>query len=136
QFAVKDESPIVSSNDLLNVTPYSSFYEEDGVTLAYAPTGNISSSRHPWLELEYRTRYYNRNSLNSKLYATLSLPYGITFTSEYIPRITWDRDYNHWSSRHPEWVNEGGRAERINSNSYSWQMNNILKWNKEFGDHS
>lgn len=136
QFAIKDESPIVSSDNLVNVTPYSSFYEEDGTTIAYAPTGNISSSRHPWLDLTYLDRYFNKNALNSKLYAKVILPFGITFTSEYIPRLVWDREYNHWSSAHPDWGNEGGRAERRNYSSYSWQMNNILKWNREFGQHS
>ncbi|GAA5221600.1 TonB-dependent receptor [Membranihabitans marinus] len=135
QFSTKDESPILSSNNLLNVTPYASFYEDDGVTIAYAPTGNISSSRHPWLDYVYRDRYYNRNAINTKLYATVTLPLGFTFTSEYIPRIQWDREYNHWSSDHPDWGNEGGRAERRNYSSYEWQMNNILKWNKEIGVH-
>lgn len=136
QLALKDESPVPSSTNLTNVTPYSSFYEDDGVTIAYAPSGNISASRHPWLDLEYRSQFYQLNSLASKLYATVELPLGFSFTSEFIPRIGWDRQYNHWSSEHPEWGSEGGRAERINSHLFEWQLNNILKWHKEFGNHS
>lgn len=135
QFASKDESPIRSSTNLVNVTPYASFYEEDGTTLAYAPTGNISNSRHPYLDLEYRNQLYKRNSLNSKIYANIQLPFGITFTSEYIPRLNWDRQFNHWSSAHPDWALEGGRAERRNFFIYEWQVNNILKWNKDFNRH-
>ncbi len=135
QFATKDESPINSSTNLVNVTPYSAFYEPDGVTLAYAPTGNISNSRHPYLDLEYRNRLYKRNSLNTKIYADISLPFGITLTSEYIPRLNWDREFNHWSSAHPDWALEGGRAERRNFFLYEWQVNNILKWNKDFNRH-
>ncbi|MBY5956877.1 SusC/RagA family TonB-linked outer membrane protein [Membranicola marinus] len=135
QFATKDQSPIASSTNLLNVTPYSSFYEDDGRTIAYAPTGNISASRHPWLNLVYRDRLYKLNSLNSKIFADISLPFGITFTSEYIPRLNWNREFNHWTSAHPDWALEGGRAERISSFVYEWQVNNILKWNKEFDVH-
>lgn len=135
QFASKDESPIGSSTNLVNVTPYSSFFEEDGTTIAYAPTGNISNSRHPYLEMEYRNQLYKRNSFNSKIYADIKLPFGITFTSEYIPRLNWDRQFNHWSSAHPDWALEGGRAERRNFFIYEWQVNNILKWNKDFSQH-
>ncbi len=135
QFAVKDQSPVASSTDLLNVTPYSAFYQEDGTTITYAPSGNISASRHPWLDLVYRSQYYQLNSLASKLYATVDLPAGFSITSEFIPRVGWDVQYQHWSSDHPEWKNEGGRAERLNTNVYEWQINNILKWSKEFGDH-
>src|SRR5690606_1406021 len=123
QFASKDESPIGSSTNLVNVTPYSSFFEEDGTTIAYAPTGNISNSRHPYLEMEYRDQLYKRNSFNSKIYADIKLPFGITFTSEYIPRLNWDRQFNHWSSAHPDWALEGGRAERRNFFIYEWQVN-------------
>src|SRR5690606_10123186 len=63
------------------------------------------------------------------------LPFGITFTSEYIPRLNWDRQFNHWSSAHPDWALEGGRAERRNFFIYEWQVNNILKWNKDFSQH-
>lgn len=135
QFATKDESPIRSSTNLVNVTPYSSFYEDDGKTLAYAPTGNISASRHPYLNLTYRNQLYKRNALNSKIYADVSFPFGITFTTEYIPRLDWDRQYNHWSSAHPDWKLEGGRAERRNKFIYEWQVNNILRWDKEFDQH-
>jgi len=135
-FSVRDESPILASNNLVRNTPYSSFYEEDGKTIMYAPTGNTSNSRHPWLDMVYRTRYRKYNTLYSKVYAKLTLPYGISFTSEYIPRFNWNRDYNSYSSQHPDWGKEGGRASRQNTTIFEWQINNILKWNKSFNDHN
>lgn len=135
-FTIRNESPLPAGNNLLNNTPYSSFYQEDGETITYAPTGNISNSRHPWLELVYRSRYRKYNTALGKIYGTLSLPYGITFTSEFIPRFNWNRDYNHYSSGHPDWEKQGGRASRENTQVYEWQVNNILKWNKTYGDHS
>ncbi len=135
-FAVRDESPIVANDNLVMNTPYSSFYEEDGTTIMYAPTGNVSNSRHPWLDLVYRERFLKYNTLYAKAYATITLPYGITFTSEYIPRFNWNREYNSYSSGHLDWGKEGGRASRQNTTIFEWQINNILKWNKTFGDHN
>ncbi|GLR16948.1 SusC/RagA family TonB-linked outer membrane protein [Portibacter lacus] len=134
QFAAKDESPISASTNLTMNTPYASFYEEDGITIRGAPTGNTSSSRHPYLGLEYTDRYYNRNALNAKVFGDIKLPFGISFTSEFIPGIVWDRRYEHRSSKEP-FVNDGGRVLRNNYNSYEWQMNNILRWDKTFGIH-
>lgn len=136
QMAVRDESPILSGTDLLNVTPYASFYEEDGTTIAYAPTGNISASRHPWLEMTYRSQSKDFTTITSSLYATLELPAGFSFTSQFIPQFGYENTFNHWSSAHPEWGNEGGRAERIHGSRFEWQLNNILKWNKSFGKHT
>ncbi len=136
QFAVRDESPIPSSTNLTNVTAYSDFYQGDTDVIMYAPTGNISASRHPWLSLTYRERLREYNSLNSKIYAILTLPYGFTFTSEYITRFNWNRQFNHWSSDHLDWGKQGGIAERERSNVFEWQVNNILKWNKKFDVHS
>ena len=67
---------------------------------------------------------------------SLHLPLGFSFTSEYITRFNWNREYNSCSSDHLDWGKEGGRASRQNTTIFEWQVNNILKWNKEFGDHS
>ncbi len=135
-FTIRDESPILASDNMVQNTPYASFYEEDGKTIVYAPTGNISNSRHPWLDLTYRDRFLKYNSLMSKIYATITLPLGFTFTSEYITRFNWNRDYNSYSSAHFDWGKQGGRASRKNNTLFEWQVNNILKWNKVFDDHS
>ena len=109
-FTVRDESPILASDNLVNNTPYASFYEADGKTITYAPTGNVSNSRNPWLDLVYRDRFLKYNTMLSKIYGTLTLPYGFTFTSEYITRFNWNRDYNSYNSGHLDWGAQGGRC--------------------------
>jgi TonB-linked SusC/RagA family outer membrane protein len=135
QLSLRDESSVTSGTNLNNVTPYSSFYENDGTTIKYAPTGNASISAHPWLAMVYENRLWKYNSLNSKIYALLDLPYGFTFTTEYIPRITWDREFDHFSSEHPDWGKKGGMASRMNVNRFEYELNNILRWNKEIDKH-
>jgi TonB-dependent starch-binding outer membrane protein SusC len=134
QMAFRDESPISPGNSLFN-TPYSSMFEEDGKTLVITPSGYINAPNF-WLEMTYRDRFRKYNTLNSKIYATVTLPLGFTFTSEFIPRYNWNRDYNTYSSGHFEWALQGGRASRSNTTIFEWQINNMLKWNKTFGDHN
>ena len=142
QFSVRDQSNVVSSDNFGSVTPYSQMYEPaaDGNgwsdVLEYAPSGNISASRNPWLNLEYQDQVSTYNNLYSKLYAQLTLPYGFSFTSEFIPRFSWEEWYRSDSSEHPDWGKQGGIARRRHTKRYQWQMNNILKWNKTYGDHS
>jgi len=142
QFSIRDESPVVSSDNFGQVTPYSQMYEPApegngwSDVLEYAPSGNISASRNPWLNLAYEDRFLKYNTLNSKLYATINLPYGFSFTSEYIPSFNWDRYYLSQSSRHPDWGKQGGIGRRRNTTRFRWQLNNIFKWNKTFNDHS
>lgn len=134
QVAFRDESPIFVEPSFYN-TPYSSMYEEDGETLLFAPSGYINAPNF-WLEMTHRDRMRKYNSLSSKLYGRLTLPFGITFTSEFIPRINWNRVYESWSSEHDLWALQGGRASRENWNISEWQVNNILKWNKTFNVHT
>lgn len=134
QVSFRDESPIAVGNNLYN-TPYSSMYEEDGVTLLFAPSGYINAPNF-WLEMTYHDRFIKYNTLNSKIYGTLTLPFGFTFTSEFIPRFNWNRDYQSYSSGHTLWLPQGGRASRQNTTIFEWQVNNILKWNRTFDIHA
>ena len=86
--------------------------------------------------MEYQDQSSIYNTLNSKIYATITLPYGFSFTSEYITRFEWERWYRSDSSEHPDWGKQGGIARRRNTTRFGWQLNNIVKWNKSYGDHS
>ncbi|NSW94770.1 MAG: SusC/RagA family TonB-linked outer membrane protein [Bacteroidales bacterium] len=134
QVAFRDESPIQPGVSLY-VTPYSSMYEEDGTTLLFAPSGYINAP-NPWLEMVYHDRFRKYNTMNSKLYGIITLPFGFSFTSEFIPRFNWNRNYQSWSSGHALWLPQGGRASRENTTIFEWQVNNMLKWNKTFGVHT
>ncbi len=136
-FAVRDESPVLANDNLLNNTPYASMFEDDGVTITYAPTGNVSNSRNPWLDMVYRTRFLKYNTLNSKVYATLTLPYGISFTSEYMypfqlePRLQLLQFRTFWIGVYKAVELRGKIRRSSNTKSIIY-----LKWNKTFGDHN
>jgi TonB-dependent starch-binding outer membrane protein SusC len=135
-FALRDESTYSAEiNRIWYNTPYSNFYEEGTDIIAYAPSGNPSMSSHPYQYIEYADRLRDYSSLNNKIYADLVLPYGFSFTSEYITRFNWNRDFYSYSSEYTGWKPAGGYANRSRSNLFEWQVNNILKWNKSYGQH-
>lgn len=134
QIAFRDESPIAVGYSLYN-TPYSSMFEDDGKTLLFAPSGYVNAPNF-WLEMRFHDRFIKYNTLNSKIYGTLTLPFGFSFTSEFIPRFNWNRDYESWSSGHQLWAAYGGQASRQNTTIFEWQVNNMLKWNKTFNVHA
>jgi TonB-linked SusC/RagA family outer membrane protein len=134
QIAFRDESPIAIGYSSYN-TPYSSMYEEDGKTLLFAPSGYVNAPNF-WLEMTWHDRYIKYNTLNSKLFSVITLPFGFSFTTEFIPRFEWNRNYQSWSSNHPLWAVMGGQASRQNTTIFEWQVNNILKWNKTFDIHN
>ncbi len=136
QFSVRDESAVTGELNWGDLNPFASYYEADGKTITFAPTGNVSASRHPHRYVVNEDRFRKYNALNSKIYAIVTLPFGFSFTSEYITRFNWNREYIHRSSADLEWAAEGGRAWRRNWTIFEWQVNNILKWNKDFDDHS
>lgn len=133
QIAFRDESPIYVV-ERMYFSPYSKMFEDDG-SLVFAPSGYVAVTNF-WYPFTYQHQYIKYNTLNTKLYGTITFPLGITFTSEFIPRFNWNRNYQHQSSEHPEWASFGGRAFRENTTIFEWQLNNILKWNKTFDVHA
>jgi len=135
-YAMRDESPVPAAMLLTQTTPYSSFYDEQNGTIMYVPRGtSLINSQHPWLNLTFTDRFRKYDDLNTKVYGLLTLPFGITFTTEFNSRRNWGREYIAYSDEHPEWATLGGRASRANTSINEWQINNLLKWNKRLGDH-
>ena len=68
------------------------------------------------------------------MYAKLTLPYGFTFTSNMTTRLDFRKRFEYQDSANPEWAH-GGLAFRRHDEGFEWQSDNILNWNKEFGEH-
>ena len=134
QMAFRDESPISPGVNFYN-TPYSSMFEEDGKTLVITPSGYINAPNF-WLDMKYRDRVRKYNSLVGKIYGIITLPFGFSFTSEFMPGFDWNREFNSYNSGHLLWALQGGRASRSHTEIFQWQINNMLKWNKIFGEHA
>jgi TonB-linked SusC/RagA family outer membrane protein len=99
------------------------------------PTGDVTPV-NPFFDNLYRNRVDRFNTLNATIYGIITLPYGFEIQSNFTPSFNWREYYNHESSENPEWAASGGRAERRFEKTYNWQMDNVLRWKKTFGDHN
>jgi TonB-dependent starch-binding outer membrane protein SusC len=130
QFSYRDESSVPANNgQYMNLTPFSSYYANDGITLRLYPNDDIQA-QHPLLERTYRTRELEYFTFFPKIYSILELPFGITYTVNYTTRLEFYHNYIHNSSKHPSWGLYGGDASRNTSLRREWQIDNIVNWNK------
>ena len=136
QFADRDESFIPAEWIMVQqASPWGSERSDDGSTLRFSPQDDPGAgARHPHLRRTYTDRLRSFNTLNARIYGTISLPLGFSYQVAFVNRFEWNDFFNHQSSESPEWAT--GTAFRDNTKIREWQLDNILKWNKEFGDHS
>lgn len=137
QFADRDESQIPVNFDLApNLSPWGSEFNADG-TYKWRPNEEASGGNHPYYAPSHTKRDKGSITLNNVLFAKVTLPLGFSFQTNFTPRYEDYHRYNAESSKHAEWAAEGGRASRRNTRTLSWQVDNILKWNKTIAkDHS
>lgn len=95
------------------------------------PTGDPTPV-NPFYDNAYRDRRKYYNTLNANIYAKLTLPFGFEYQMNFVPRYQWYEYYNHDSSKNVDWAAKGGEATRETEKIFSWQIDNILRWKKEF----
>ncbi|WP_372934606.1 SusC/RagA family TonB-linked outer membrane protein [Mariniphaga sediminis] len=97
---------------------------------------NLSGSNrgNMFLPPAYTTRKYDRYRLFPTMFAKLSLPFGISFETKITTRLDFRRRFYYEDSSNPEW-GHGGEVRRRHNQTYEWQFDNILTWNKQFDEH-
>lgn len=134
QFISRNESAIAYDwGQITSLSPWATQYNEDG-ELIWRPNYEASGGVNPGYAAYHTDRLQRITSLNSTVFAKLKLPFGITFQTNFTPQLELYERYNHERSSHEEWANFGGRASRQQRQTYYWQVDNILKWDREFAD--
>ncbi len=136
QFANRDESNINADwGKIVSNSPYGSIYKDDGVTIRISPVDDLGrGAKHPLYDKMFQSRRKVYNTLINTLFANVKLPLGITYQVNFAPRFEWYNYLNHQSALHEEWSKFGGKAEREQKSIYSWQVDNLIKWNKTFNN--
>lgn len=136
QFADRDESQIpVSWGQMVNASPYGELYKADGVTLRDSPNDDIGNNTNPFLDNVYTNRLQKTNSLFGTIYAKGNLPFGFSYQVNFTPTFQFYRYFNGRSARDFRIAARKGVATRTDSTMYNWQIDNLLMWNRTFGDH-
>jgi TonB-linked SusC/RagA family outer membrane protein len=134
QYANRDESGIAADwSAYSQLSPYGSIHNDDG-SLKYTPH-NDPVIINPLIDRAYNENYNKSNDLNSKMYALVTLPFGITYQFNAINNFTQNRTYRHTSASHPGNATNGS-ASRSNADSWLWNIENIVKWNRTFDVHN
>jgi TonB-dependent starch-binding outer membrane protein SusC len=137
QYSNRDESTVpVRFGDIASTTPWGSFYAADGVTIRQSPNDDPGSNTHPFLDQAYTNRMYKYDDFFASIYAKGKLPFGFSYQVNFSPRYDVLREYQHLSSLKPDITARKGVVNRRNQTVYSWQLDNILRWNKTFGEHN
>jgi TonB-linked SusC/RagA family outer membrane protein len=134
QFASRDQSALSANNFLVRyASPYGDKYEEDG-TLKWYPNEDTSAP-NPFLNSDSRidNKVVNQNLL-SNIYMNLKLPWGFDYRVNWTNRLAYSQDYTFFPSSLPNGL-PAGKGNRIDGKAHFWTVDNILTWNKKFGDH-
>jgi TonB-linked SusC/RagA family outer membrane protein len=137
QFSNRDESSIpVNMSDVTRTTPWGSYYAADGITLRTSPNDDPGNNTHPFMDQTYTDRMYQYNNFFGSLYAKGKLPFGFSYQVNFSPRYDFLMQFNHQSALNPTIAAKKGVVDRRNQTTYSWQLDNILRWNQKLDKHT
>ena len=136
QFADRDESQVpVTWQTMVNATPYGDKFKPDGITLRDSPNDDIGNTTNPFLDNTYTNRIQKENTIFGTIYAKGNLPFGFSYQSNFTPNFQFYRFFNARSVKDFRFAARKGVATRTEQTTYNWQMDNLLFWNKAFGEH-
>ncbi|GAB2796231.1 TonB-dependent receptor [Rhabdobacter roseus] len=134
-FSVRDESAVPHSwGQITSLSPWGNEFDQNGM-MQFRPNQEVSGGVNPAYDPSFIDRLDKTTTLNSTIFGKVTLPLGITYQINFTPQFEFYERYNHESARHIEWAAFGGRASRRQRKTFYWQVDNIVKWNKEFTDH-
>ena len=137
QFSNRDESAVpLSMSDVVRTTPWGSIYADDGVTLRVSPNDDPGNNTNPFMDQFYTDRRYQYNNLFGTVYLKGKLPWGFSYQANFTPRYDFLIEFNHQSALNPIIAAKKGIVDRRDQTIYSWQSDNILRWNKTYKKHS
>ncbi len=110
-------------------SPYGSKFDDDG-TLKLETFGDASGP-NPFFASENTDRKIIDDRLIANLFAEIKLPQGFKYRVNWVNSFVWD-EFSSFNKTTPERQGSGGfrRARR----TYTWNIDNILSWEKQFGE--
>jgi len=139
QFAQRDMSGLEAS--LVNafwLSPYSKMYLDEAQTdLVIYPTGD-DLVFNPLFNAQQRQNEQISNNLFANTYFKIDVPFvkGLSYRFNYNPNIRWGHNYTFIPIYQRQNVNNIGEGTKYNSNSFDWQMENIVTYTKQVQEHA
>ncbi len=134
QFSNRDQGfQRITLDQAVAQSPFTQIYDDDGVTMLMYPNDDALVT-NPFVYYTYRDLYNKTQMLYATLFGELRLPYGFSLRVNYLNNYSWAKDYMFDPINTPNGMNNNGYGERSSSSGYEWTIDNILKWNKSYGN--
>ncbi|AQG82261.1 SusC/RagA family TonB-linked outer membrane protein [Spirosoma montaniterrae] len=134
QYADRDESVVPADTvNMYRMSPYGSEFETDG-RVKWFPH-DYSAVANPLINYYGQDRLRRFNTLFASIYAKIKLPLGFDYRVSFQPRYEFGKDYNFWSSQTIDGgaTRSNGYGTRAESSLYERFIDNLLHWNRSFG---
>ncbi len=118
-----------------NDSPFTAPWDEDiSETRPYLTGQSAGSNRsNPFQNPAWNTRQHDRIMFNPTVYTKITLPLGLSLRVDYTPRFESRKRFDFEDSGNPGL--QVDEARRRHNEELQWQLNNILNWEKTFGEH-
>lgn len=120
------------------LSPYSKLYYDKAKTDPVMPTpsGDDLISNPMFGALMYKNEVIS-NNLFANAYAIVDFPFikGLSYRLNYSPNIRWNHDYSFQPIYQRNGVNNTGSGTKDNRNDLDWQLENILTYTRDIGQH-
>lgn len=133
QFSDRNDSSVPASLSFYGNSPYGELYDDKG-NLKRLPHGHTST---PLLDYKRTSLSNKTNSLFANMFMEVDLLFGIKYRLSFQPHYE-SYKYLSFTTISEELggeANEDPSGERRESSTLNWMMDNLITWNKEFGDH-
>ncbi|RZK44714.1 MAG: SusC/RagA family TonB-linked outer membrane protein, partial [Pedobacter sp.] len=120
---------------MVNASPYGELYDADGKTLRESPNDDLGNNLNPFNDNVYANRLQKNNTFFGTLYAKGNIGYGFSYQVNFTPNFDFYRYFNSFSAKHPSYRVRKGVATRTTATTYNWQIDNIINFDRTFGQH-
>jgi len=133
-YANQERGFVSPDNGDVSLSPYAQYTNPDG---SWKLLPDDSFVGNPIINYHYLSRMDNTHIINASGFLRVLLPFGFSVETRFSPYISMNQYYDSYSSENPNWAGTtNNRVNRNNNNYFNWQWDNLLKWNKQFGEHS
>jgi TonB-linked SusC/RagA family outer membrane protein len=120
---------------IINSSPYGDMYNADGSLRRIDTDDSGLNQRNPFLGKQYNSNVNVQNTLFANLFTRVDLPFGVKNTLNFSPQVESYRNFFFRPVANPNELS-GGTGIRSMENRYRYNLDNILNWNKNFGQHA
>lgn len=133
-FSERNESGIAMNRDYVyKSSPYGNLYNADG-TPTFSVNNDPAVTNNPIYDQSVTDRLYKYDNIYTNFVAKGKLPYGFSYEVSFRPTLGFSQQYNHVATT----PTQGGNptASRTTSSTYNWLLDNTIRWNRTFGNHT